>query len=185
MKLGLGCTYTDGHYNYDLALGRLSKYALSGILSEGVFVEKILMRAENKEPLGQRSDLIIRSDSLVADKVSAAILKELGTPVPGKSPIYVSGDGNCLYNAISMALFGHEGLAKELRVKTCIELSENQKLYEVKNERLDLVSPSISEACRDSSQDHTFSSAWATGYIFHYITCDILPSAGMITIFIK
>lgn len=37
-------------------------------------------------------------------------------------PYYVSDNGNCLFNVVSVALCGTEDLAVELRVRSCIEM---------------------------------------------------------------
>ena len=81
----------------------------------------------------------------------ANILKRAGLKM-----INIAGDGNCLFNAISMALFGHERFATEIRVKTCIELVQNRSIYESENGRLSLVSPSLDDACRDASTNFSF-----------------------------
>lgn len=44
-------------------------------------------------------------------------------------PITTRGDGNCLFNAASLALCGSEKLSTELRVRTTIELVENLDFY--------------------------------------------------------
>ncbi|KAL3859403.1 hypothetical protein ACJMK2_009626 [Sinanodonta woodiana] len=41
------------------------------------------------------------------------------------NPITTTGDGNCLYNAISILLLGNESLATQLRYLTCIQLEKN------------------------------------------------------------
>ena len=33
--------------------------------------------------------------------------------------MFVSGDGNCLFNSLSVGLVGHEKLATEIRFRTC------------------------------------------------------------------
>ena len=40
-----------------------------------------------------------------------------------------NGNGNCLFNSISIMLNGTESLATELRVRTCIELALNRNFY--------------------------------------------------------
>ena len=122
-----GCTNKDNNFDYDLALDRLGKYGQSGVLSEGVSVEKILLRKTDKTVLSDRTDFTFSAGNVIKDRISSSLLESLGTSLPGKSPISVSGDGNCLFNAISLALCGDEGLASEQRVKTCIELVEKSK----------------------------------------------------------
>jgi len=45
------------------------------------------------------------------------------------SPRAVAGDGNCLYRALSLALFGTEDYYGYLRVRTAIELVSNASAY--------------------------------------------------------
>ena len=44
-------------------------------------------------------------------------------------PILTRGDGNCLFNALSIAICGNESLSIEIKVRTCIEMSTNQEFY--------------------------------------------------------
>ena len=39
----------------------------------------------------------------------------------GGRPLYVDGDGNCLFNALSVLSVGSRVLTVELRVRTCLE----------------------------------------------------------------
>jgi hypothetical protein len=41
----------------------------------------------------------------------------------------VRGDGNCLFNAIFLVLFGHENTSSEIRLKTFFELFDNASFY--------------------------------------------------------
>lgn len=77
-------------------------------------------------------------------------------------PAVVPGDGNCLFNALSVAIVGNTSLAEELRVRTCIEMAINKAIYikKHKHTRITLVSPDYSEALRDCSADGKYSSAW-------------------------
>ena len=46
------------------------------------------------------------------------------------NPIFVKGDGNCLYRATSRALCGDENAHQLLRLKTALELNCNRKYYD-------------------------------------------------------
>jgi hypothetical protein len=46
------------------------------------------------------------------------------------TPMVVRGDGNCLFNAISLVLFVHENASSEIRLKTFFELFDNAAFYE-------------------------------------------------------
>ena len=41
-------------------------------------------------------------------------------------PLYVDGDGNCMFNALSVLLVGSQVLSVELRVRTCLELVDQR-----------------------------------------------------------
>ena len=43
--------------------------------------------------------------------------------------LQATADGNCFYNAISIALLGNESLALELRIACCTEMLLNRKRY--------------------------------------------------------
>jgi H2-forming N5,N10-methylenetetrahydromethanopterin dehydrogenase-like enzyme len=47
--------------------------------------------------------------------------------IPGRMPAAVPANGNCLFNALSVAIAGNISLATELRVRTCIEMVENRR----------------------------------------------------------
>ena len=69
-----------------------------------------------------------------------------------KVPLKTTGGGNCLYNAVSLAVYGHEGNATQLRVRTCIELNRNVEYYKDQYvKELSLVSPDLENVCMDSA----------------------------------
>jgi len=45
------------------------------------------------------------------------------------TPLFVTGDGNCLFHATSVLLCGSEEMSSELRLRTLIELSHNKQFY--------------------------------------------------------
>ena len=48
---------------------------------------------------------------------------------PKGTPYLTTGDGNCLFNAASIALTGNESLSKEIRLRTALEMIINQHTY--------------------------------------------------------
>jgi hypothetical protein len=61
------------------------------------------------------------------DKIAMALLPE---DIPHSCvPKKVSGDGNCLYNSISVILIGNQRLSASLRLLTAIELFLNPMFY--------------------------------------------------------
>jgi hypothetical protein len=70
--------------------------------------------AETITPLGLPQDFV--SNQLIA--VSGGMAD--------KRPFQTSTDGNCLFNSASIATFGDQSKAAELRVLTCIEMLEHE-----------------------------------------------------------
>ena len=143
---------------------RLDKYSLSGHLEAGARIERLLLRHENNKPLGSRKDFVYSPGSLLCP-VSKTILENHEISFDGKIPVFVSGDGNCLFNSLSVGLVGHEKLATEIRVRACLEMVLNRHAYydgpnAKKNERLLEVTDSYDEACTAASRKGAFSSAW-------------------------
>ena len=69
--------------------------------------------------------LITDAPSWKLDTYSQGLLHNFCNGYSTHSPVIVSGDGNCLFNAISYLLSGNESLSTELRLRTVIELSCN------------------------------------------------------------
>jgi hypothetical protein len=80
-------------------------------------VESIYMRGESKYVTSSVSNSVSYSH-LIQDSVSSSLL---GDNWVSSVPVSVTGNGNCLFNAISVYLYGNEKFAAEIKVKTCIE----------------------------------------------------------------
>ena len=82
--------------------------------------------------------------------------------IPGRMAAAVPADGNCLFNALSVAIVGNVSLATELRVRTCIEMVENGNHYLKKHKQsgIDLVSPDYKVSMHECATSGKFSSAW-------------------------
>ena len=66
------------------------------------------------------------------DNVSAEILRKFhGAILETYAPLAVIGDGNCLYRAAALAMFGTQELHLYLRLCTAMELIANQRHYDV------------------------------------------------------
>ena len=50
------------------------------------------------------------------------------------SPKSIVGDGNCLYRAASLAIFGAQEMHDYLRLKTAIQIIQNRELYDEQND---------------------------------------------------
>lgn len=75
-------------------------------------------------------------------------------------PVQTSGNVNCLFNAISLAIKGDQSLATELRVRTSMELVQNREYNEKFRKVLHLVSDCYDVAVRESVANYAFSSPW-------------------------
>ena len=79
---------------------------------------------------------------------------------PGRSPVAVPGGGNCLFYSLSVAMTGKLCVAKEFRVRTCIEMVVNKETYTKmhKHTGVALVSPDYSKTMKDCAMDWAYSS---------------------------
>ena len=98
------CTkIVDGNFDFEIFLKRLEKYSLSGHLEAGARIERLFLRHENNKPLGSRKDFVYSPGSLLSpDPVSKMILENHKISFDGKIAVFVSGDGNCLFNSLSV-----------------------------------------------------------------------------------
>lgn len=94
---------SDKTFNYDFSLQRLSKEVKDKRLECGIKMENISMRKEDHSTMSSRCELK-KNCNLVLDSVAEEMLKSCALNVPGKLPIYSTGNGNCLFNSISIAL---------------------------------------------------------------------------------
>ncbi|XP_077867410.1 vertnin-like [Saccoglossus kowalevskii] len=87
---------------------------------ESIYIGRVenIVVPENEVMLGDK----------VVDRVSLKIWEKAGGDEQLK-PVSVMGDGNCLFNALSVACVGDESAATELRLRTCIEMVNNEEYY--------------------------------------------------------
>ena len=77
-------------------------------------------------------------------------------------PSMTTGDGNCLFNAVSIALTGSEDRAAELRLRTSVEMALNADSYTCHPD-YDLLmthSPSFNTSMQDCCMEGAYSSIW-------------------------
>lgn len=149
------CKTAGGDFDFDESLERLGIATRSGDVEKALKLEAIFMRFLPKRMKTGKPFQFV--STMKRDKVATKVL--------GKSdliPTKVSGNGNCLFNSLSMAIQGNESLASEIRVRTCIEMQDNkdfyQNIYEI--DRLSLVSPPFDEALMECCLNYYFSSGW-------------------------
>ncbi|CAC5358288.1 unnamed protein product [Mytilus coruscus] len=77
-------------------------------------------------------------------------------------PYEVTGNGSCLFNAVSFALCGSEDLSTELKYRTCIEMVSRKDFYTslpiAKN--IIWVSPNYITSTFECASKHGWSSTW-------------------------
>ena len=74
----------------------------------------------------------------------------------------INRDGNCLFNAISLVLFGHQNASSEIRLKTFFELFDNAAFYERIHVKYFIpdVSPPLASDIRQCTQIGSYSCTW-------------------------
>jgi len=95
------------------------------------------------------------------DKVALSYLVKVQATHLG-TPYSVTGNGSCLFNAVSVALCGSEELSTELRYRTCIEMVLKIDHYTTipKAKQLILVSPNYVSSIFDCVSRNGWSSSW-------------------------
>ena len=89
------------------------------------------------------------------------------------------GDGNCLFNAISIMRKGDMSISTELRLLCALEIILHDEFYKSIHDklRLDAVSVPIFEACRDAMIDRKWSSVW------HVMGCATILDRPIISVY--
>lgn len=100
---------------------------------------------------------------LSVDFTALAILESCQDDVQNDHhPILTRGDGNCLFNALSISVCGSERLTEEIRVRTCVEMVLNKEYYNAQEYAKDFffVSESYDDSCRQCAAPGRYSSPW-------------------------
>lgn len=90
---------------------------------------------------------IISSNFVEIDMTANLMMKKLEMTNYGV-PSLTIGNGNCLFNAVSIALTENEDLGTELRLRTAIELCTNSSDYQ-SNADFEKKSPDYDEVVKD------------------------------------
>jgi hypothetical protein len=127
------CASPDGLYDYREAALRV----LSRTSGKQPDRQSQFLRAAEAERIGlTRAPLDISKpletfkENMRIDEVAQRILTDFRTTVPSARPVATTGDGNCLFNALSIALVGNESMSGRLRLMIGLELVINRQLYE-------------------------------------------------------
>ena len=67
--------------------------------------------------------------SLRVDFRALAYLERSETNIVDQQRILTRGDGNCLFNSLSICICGNDSLNEEIRARTCVEMATYQEYY--------------------------------------------------------
>lgn len=103
----------------------------------------------------------ISGDYVEQDTKAQYILKKCHLEYLG-IPSITTGDDNCLFNAVSIALSGNEDRAAELRLRTSVEMALNLDWYTSRDDYEQLMenSPSYNASLKDCCSEGAYSSIW-------------------------
>ena len=101
--------------------------------------------------------------------------KQLGGSL-NKRPILTTGDGNCLFNAVSLCLTGSEVLSTKLRYFTAVKLGTNHHKYKDECVRREFcwVAEDFSDGCKAATTRGSFLSAWTLMALADVISANII-----------
>lgn len=152
---------------------------MASITPEYMFIHIFVFQAAKcysyLEKAVKRESVIMRDPFIVTDElptthvyfqrstdiVSSRLQEKFGF-MPERRPLSVSGDGNCLFNAVSVALCGAERYADELRVRTVIEMVMNAEKYKSSPSAKTYLTlaPNYKDACVECGRNGAYSSVW-------------------------
>jgi len=137
-------SYVDGSYNFAAGLSRIKSHAPNLTNMQTQAVSERNMMAFYGAALPTVSN---PTDSEVdVDNVSIAMLRDRCPWILDQFvPSSVGGDGNCLFRAISFALYGHENCYMQLRLLTAIETLTNRDVYDTASP--DFYAPYAADSC--------------------------------------
>lgn len=157
-----GCVSdSSGNFNYQAALQRLyvagnGRYGalLEAIEREGLLMPKLMDVCMERKGV----------NGLVRDEIASATLGASGLECINRHAITAKtlGNGNCLFNAVSIWFKGNEGMAHELRLRAAVEMLVNKDRYleMPKVSEYNLLSPSYESSVADCAIDGGYSSVW-------------------------
>ena len=162
------CADQKGGFDFKKSLKRLSDASTTIVaLHKAAIVEKILLK---NHPFSVSAEEPALTTNRTIHQYSQSVANVCGR-IPSRVPIHVSGDGNCLFNAVSVAIQGNEELSCELRVRTCLELVLNFEHYKAhaNYQNFRLVSPDLVKACQKCARDGNFSSVFTIQGLSHSV----------------
>ena len=123
------CVTTRDGYNFFASLSRIAECAPD--------ISRMRARAESERNLlsfyavGLPDVVRVSLDNLPTHTQSVALLRDYSPWLLDHFvPVDVAGDGNCLFRAVSVALYGTEAYHSQLRLLAAIEVLTHRKLYD-------------------------------------------------------
>ena len=153
------CTENDnGSYNVKAGLNRMAQFLTDNAKMQHVARrERLLLR---NHLLPQRTSVVYGKSAL--KECAASKHTVVRSPVQDKVGIVTTGDGNCLYNALSTAMYGSEDQALLIKLWTAITLvlqkSKVCKLFD--SHCLQFVDWDYNSALHDILTPGKWSSSW-------------------------
>ena len=145
-------------YTHKQGMARLSKARENGF-------EYLKMSVHQESKFVPQNIYVIQTlikDFLEVDKISLGILHKCGIHYATPYKVESRKVGSCLFDSVSVLLTGDVCLSTELRLKTCIEMVQNQNLYEnhINVKHFMICSPVFERACLDCASYRGWSSIW-------------------------
>jgi hypothetical protein len=150
-----------------MALERLTVAARADRLEEAIKLELVFLRKELSTVTSPTNTISFRN--LRTDAISSRLL---GQTWDKTIPISVSADGNCLFNALLVALFGHEHASSKIKVKTCIEMTLNESFYTKAHSATNI--PLVSGSFKESKLDCAINGRYSSSRIIHAASTVVL-----------
>ncbi|KAL3867295.1 hypothetical protein ACJMK2_044509 [Sinanodonta woodiana] len=144
----VSCRTLDGiEFDYLMGMRRLKNAADMKVLAKlkTAVTRETLFKIEFK-PVSDKDVVFppVRFDEVIGD------------------PIITAGNGNCLFNAVSLLLYGDESKSVQLRYHICLRMVRDSTSYmnHPHRKRIQCLSPSYEATCIDCATIGGFSSAW-------------------------
>ena len=156
--LCMACTESRTGYNFAADQDRMTKSVEKGVscMREAAIMEDSFLWLRKLIPKITHGDAELDAD----DNATEVLLKyESDRDGPKRLPVDVRGNGNCLFNVVSVYLYGNDEAADELRLRTAIELSLHREAF--KNSVLSATCRDLDDECIGCHRDGFYSSAWS------------------------
>ena len=129
------CIYSEDHFRYDVFL-RFLQDGRANNTQTALFASRLVSLYQERLPNRQRPNSSSRDDD-IAMEILNMFHPVLATEFQA---LYVTGDGNCMYRAVSLALFGNQKHYLQLRFLTAMEITQNRNYYDQQNQQfVDLI----------------------------------------------